>query len=642
MGWLDCLTFLHEMGCPWDASACSNASKNNHLDCLKYAHTHGCPWDAQTTCQALQLLHTECFLYARDHGCPCDAASCSAAARFGKLALLIFAHENGCPWDEKTCDSAARADSLDCLRYAHEEGCPWGTSTCAAATGAGNLMALVYAHEQGCPWDETTCQKAAEHGHLACLVYAHDQGCPWDDATTVAAARQKSAACLAYAHKHGCPWNEGVVKEAAFCGSLECLRYALDNDCPGREIACVSVYRSAECLRYLREEQMCPWDPRIADDFARSQSKDTTCLKYCLEQGCLADENTMLLAVHSLEKLQVLHKSGCPWDKRTLHAIALAGDLEKFKYCVENNCPGREDVVLSAAPHLPLLQYLHEQRCCPFLPEAYQCALQAVRPIECVRFLFETGCCPWPTDACTWFVQRRRMDCLKYAHMHGAPWNADTTAAAAALTTPTDLFCVPKVCTADEQRCALDFLRYLHEEGCPWNALTVIKAMQCSNFPCLKYALQHECPNIFVCNGTVCMLQKDDGSFGQLDKGIYLVTGKKNDQIVTTNDIEITKLGSGTRNSSVMGVDSGNKSGTYDEFGAACGCSSAGNIEASAHQASTKHSFFETENRLTGAGASQRKTSCSGLSRLLLGLGTALVFAVVSGAVIMIATNFVM
>eukprot|EP01032_Pedospumella_encystans_P017605 gene17605-20056_t len=174
----------------------------------------------------------------------------------------------------------------------------------------------------------------------------------------------------------------------------------------------------------------------------------------------------MLLAVHNLDKIKLLHKHGCPWRKRTLHAVARTGKLEIFKYCLENGCPGREDVALAAAAHLPLLQYLHEQRCCLLLPEAYECALQAVRPIECVRFLFETGCCPWPKDACTWFVQHRRMDCLKYAHMHGAPWDADTCAAAV------NMWPFGR----DEQQRALDFLMYLREEGCPWDAQTLLGA----------------------------------------------------------------------------------------------------------------------------------------------------------------------
>ena len=488
-GWLDCLIFVHEMGCPWDASTCACAARNDVVDCLKYAHTHGCPWDAQTSRVALQCFNEECYVYARDNGCPCDATTCATAAQFGRLSDLQFAHENGCPWDATTCEAAAFSYTISCLKYAHEQGFPWSAQTCANAACLGNLTALTYAHEQGCPWDETTCRYAAASGELQALIYAHENGCPWDITTCVAAVRDKSSACLAYAHKHGCPWGREVVKEAAAHGSVECLRYALDNGCPGQEFACKSVGDSLECLKYLREEKMCPWGSRIADNFARLTSDNADCLRYCLEQGCAADAQTMRFASHSLLKLQVLHENGCPWNKHVLHKIASEGRLECLKYALENGCPGREDVVLAAAPHLPLLQYLHAQGC-PLLPKAYQCVLQAVRPIECVRFLFETGCCPWPKDACTWFVQHRRMDCLKYAHMHGAPWGSATCAAAV------------YICTkANEQQRALDFLTYLHEGGCPWDVSTLLRAKQCNNDLCLQYALRELCPISCVRNG---------------------------------------------------------------------------------------------------------------------------------------------
>lgn len=290
LGRLDCLTFLHELGCPWGASTSEKAAEYNRLDCLKYAHTHGCP--AHTTTKALKKRNMDCFLYARDHGCPCDETTCAAAARLGNLSVLKFAYENGCPWDKSTCTEAATADSLACLKYARERGCPWGASTCAAAAGAGNLAILSYAHEQGCPWDEKTCRNAAYGGHLQCLRYAHEQVCPWDSRTCTAAAFSQSSACLAYAHKNGCPWNEEVIKEATWHGRIECLRYALENGCPGREIACGSVLNSVECLKYLREEQKCPWDVHIVDHFAESLWWYTDCLRYCLQQGCLADENT--------------------------------------------------------------------------------------------------------------------------------------------------------------------------------------------------------------------------------------------------------------------------------------------------------------------------------------------------------------
>ena len=272
------------------------------------------------------------------------------------------------------------------------------------------------------------------------------------------------------------------------------------------------MFSSLACLRYLREEQKCSWNSRITDHFARLSSTDNGCLQYCLANGCLADENTVMLAAYNLENLKHLRALGCPWDKRTLHAVAQTGRLENLKYCLENGCPGREDVSIVAAPHLPLLQYLHAQGC-PLLPEAYQCALQAVRPIACVRFLCETGCCPWPKDACTWFVQHRRMDCLKYAHMHGAPWDADTCAAAAHIEYGSSI-----ASAKEEQRRTLDFLAYLHEEGCPWNVLILTEARRCGNIPCLQYAFQRDCPNTFVCQGVQYSLKLEVGTNGITSK----------------------------------------------------------------------------------------------------------------------------
>ena len=37
------LQYLHENGCPWDETTCSEAASGGHLECLKYAHENGCP-----------------------------------------------------------------------------------------------------------------------------------------------------------------------------------------------------------------------------------------------------------------------------------------------------------------------------------------------------------------------------------------------------------------------------------------------------------------------------------------------------------------------------------------------------------------------------------------------------------------------
>ena len=318
MGWLDYLTCLHEFGCPWDESTCADAAENKHMDCLKYAHTHGCPWDALTTGCTLKSRHTECFTYARDHGCPWDAATCStetwlccnllmkvAAPGTKEHARILRAP---LPWTASITrtSKAVRGTHLFVrllMVYAHQNGYPWDERICAVAAERGHLACLVYAHEQGCAWNEETCKEAAGNDHIGCLVY--EQGCPWDVNTSVAASC-KSAVFLIYCHKHGCPCNEEVVTHAAHYCKLECLRYTLEHGYPGREIACASLYSSLECLKYLREEQMCPWDVRVANNFTRSFIYGTDCLQYCLEKDCLADENTLLLAVHILEKMKVL------------------------------------------------------------------------------------------------------------------------------------------------------------------------------------------------------------------------------------------------------------------------------------------------------------------------------------------------
>ena len=74
---------------------CTVASKGGHLDCLKYVHEQGCEWDADT---------------------------CEAAARGGHLECLKYAHEQGCEWDADTCHSAAIGGHLGVLEVCARAG----------------------------------------------------------------------------------------------------------------------------------------------------------------------------------------------------------------------------------------------------------------------------------------------------------------------------------------------------------------------------------------------------------------------------------------------------------------------------------------------------------------------------------------
>jgi len=94
---LDCMQYLHERGCEWDAQTCRAAAGHGHLQCLQFAHEHGSPWDVDV---------------------------CERASAQNHLHCLQYLHENGCPWDERTIEAALQRKSTECLEYARAHGCP--------------------------------------------------------------------------------------------------------------------------------------------------------------------------------------------------------------------------------------------------------------------------------------------------------------------------------------------------------------------------------------------------------------------------------------------------------------------------------------------------------------------------------------
>ena len=67
------------------------------------------------------------------------------------------------------------------------------------------------------------------------------------------------------------------------------------------------------------------------------------------------------------------------------------------------------------------------------------------------------------------------MECLKYLHKNGCPWNAEATCGAAA-------------------NGHLECLKYLHKNGCPWNSRATSYAAKNGHLECLKYLHQNGCP----------------------------------------------------------------------------------------------------------------------------------------------------
>lgn len=61
---------LHSRCSDLTPAMCSCAASFGRLDCLQFLHEQGCPWDAETTSAALIKGSMECYRYAESRGCP--------------------------------------------------------------------------------------------------------------------------------------------------------------------------------------------------------------------------------------------------------------------------------------------------------------------------------------------------------------------------------------------------------------------------------------------------------------------------------------------------------------------------------------------------------------------------------------------
>ena len=95
--------------------------------------------------------------------------------------------------------------------------------------------------------------------------------------------------------------------------------------------------------------------------------------------------------------------------------------------------------------------------------------------LECLKYAHDNGC-PWNESTCTYAAVNRHLECLKYARDNGCPWNES-------------------VCSCAAYFGHLDCLKYAHENGCQWNKKTCQYAEWHGSLDCLKYAHENGCPH---------------------------------------------------------------------------------------------------------------------------------------------------
>ena len=78
-------------------------------------------------------------------------------------------------------------------------------------------------------------------------------------------------------------------------------------------------------------------------------------------------------------------------------------------------------------------------------------------------------------NTCYYATQNGHLECLKYAHENGCPWDKS-------------------ICLEASRYGHLECLKYAHENGCPWNEFTCSNASRNGHLECLKYAYNNDCP----------------------------------------------------------------------------------------------------------------------------------------------------
>ena len=196
-------------GCSWDNRTCLQFSmKYNCLEALKYFHESGSKnWYELTCTSVVEKGSLECLTYAHERGCPFDYESCDVSARYGQLECLKYIHEHGGSWTSVTCDEAAENGHVECLKYAVDNGCQCLSSAYVECAKNGHLRVMQYMYENtSVRWPNNACYTAAQNNHMDCLKYAYDHDAPFNDRTEVHACQ--TTECLQFMHDAGYGWND--------------------------------------------------------------------------------------------------------------------------------------------------------------------------------------------------------------------------------------------------------------------------------------------------------------------------------------------------------------------------------------------------------------------------------------------------
>ena len=204
-GQVECLKYLHQQGCPWDKLVFLEFIGLNYAVFMRYKGAH--PWKDAEPLVIPSDGYVSCLRYALENGCPIHSEAFETFAYYGRLDCLQLMHQHGAKWGPEVTCAAASMGHLASLTYLHENGCPWDKTSTIYTVFNGHVDCLRYAIQHGCPHDEKLLVTAATTNSLACLKYLiKEQGLSMgeDGAVFRAAFLKGHKQCVEFLASAGC------------------------------------------------------------------------------------------------------------------------------------------------------------------------------------------------------------------------------------------------------------------------------------------------------------------------------------------------------------------------------------------------------------------------------------------------------
>ena len=117
------MKYAYENGCKLhkqQITVCSLACEFGQLECLKYLHNIGCNWNMRVGELAVKNRHFDCFKYAHENGCPMSKKIVYIAVGNGDYGIMKYAIDNDYYYDKNKILRHIKPKNIevkDCLQY---------------------------------------------------------------------------------------------------------------------------------------------------------------------------------------------------------------------------------------------------------------------------------------------------------------------------------------------------------------------------------------------------------------------------------------------------------------------------------------------------------------------------------------------